>query len=69
MTKNFGTIDLTQGYHQTPLEMITRAYTSFITREMERISLLATIWLETSSILLSRSHANDSVGRLDLRDL
>jgi Reverse transcriptase (RNA-dependent DNA polymerase) len=27
----FGTMDLTQGYHQTPLEMATRAYTSFIT--------------------------------------
>jgi hypothetical protein len=27
----FGTMDLTQGYHQTPLKMATRAYTSFIT--------------------------------------
>jgi hypothetical protein len=27
----FGMMDLTQGYHQTPLEMATRAYTSLIT--------------------------------------
>ena len=29
--KIFGIIDLTQGYHQAPLILATRAYTSFIT--------------------------------------
>jgi hypothetical protein len=28
--KNFGTMDLTQGYHQAPITLSTRAYTSFI---------------------------------------
>ena len=29
--KIFGIMDLTQGYHQAPLTLATRAYTSFIT--------------------------------------
>ena len=29
--KIFGIMDLTQGYHQAPLNLATRAYTSFIT--------------------------------------
>ena len=29
--KIFGIMDLTQGYHQAPLTLVTRAYTSFIT--------------------------------------
>ena len=28
--KIFGTMDLTQGYHQAPITLATRAYTSFI---------------------------------------
>ena len=28
--KVFGTMDLTQGYHQAPMTLVTRAYTSFI---------------------------------------
>ena len=28
--KIFGTMDLTQGYHQAPITLSTRAYTSFI---------------------------------------
>ena len=28
--KSFGTMDLTQGYHQAPITLATRAYTSFI---------------------------------------
>ena len=29
--KNFGIMDLTQGYHQAPLSNTTKAYTAFIT--------------------------------------
>jgi hypothetical protein len=55
--KIFGTMDLTQGYHQAPLTTATRAYTSFIT------------YSGVYHFTRLPFDLKDSIGRLDLHDL
>ena len=62
--KLFGIMDLTQGYHQAPLEHNTKAFTAFITfsgvYEFTRLP---------SSVLFSTNYGHCSISRFNIHDV